>query len=121
VRKHRIPLLILLSLGFACAVCAPALHAKDKPKAPTGRLLTGKVLDKQDNPITNAVVYLVNSQTHEVKTYIVSEDGAFHFPELATNVDYELYAQFKGVKSPTRSVSQFDDRPQINIILRIVK
>jgi hypothetical protein len=97
------------------------LQAKEKPKAPSGRLLTGKVLDKADNPVNNGVVYLINSQTHEVKTYIVSEDGAYHFPELSTNVDYEIYAQFKGVKSATRSVSQFDDRPQINIVLRIGK
>jgi hypothetical protein len=117
LRNRRIALLSILLLVFTCS----ELHAKDKPKAPVGRLLTGKVLDKKDNPIPDAIVYLVNSQTHEVKTYIVSEDGAYHFPELATNVDYELYAQFKGVKSATRAVSQFDDRPQINIVLRILR
>ena len=100
-------------------ITAVAAQPKEKTKAPTGRLLTGKVLDKHDAPITDAVVYLVNSRTHEVKTYIVSEDGAYHFPELSPNVDYEVYAQFRGVKSETRAVSQFDDRTVVNIVLRI--
>lgn len=110
------PAIILLLIS---TVYSSAAFAKDKTKAPVGRLLTGRVLDKHDNPVTDAVVYLINSRTHEVKTYIVSEDGNYHFPELSTNVDYEVYAQFKGVKSETRTVSQFDDRPQVNIILRM--
>jgi hypothetical protein len=76
-------------------------------------------LDKHDNQLMDAVVYLTNTRTHAVKTYIVSADGAYHFPELSPNIDYEVYAQYKGVKSDTKTVSQFDDRSQVNIILRI--
>jgi len=115
VRKRYAAALLLLLVGIASASPYP----KDKNKAAVGRLLTGKVLDKHDGPIADAVVYLTNTHTHEVKTYIVSEDGAYHFPELSPNVDYEVYAQFKGVKSDTRTVSQFDDRTQVNIVLKI--
>ena len=65
--------------------------------APT-RLLTGKVLDHSDNALPNAVVYLTNTRNRAVKTYIVGPDGAFRFPALAPNVDYEVYAQFQGRK-----------------------
>jgi hypothetical protein len=34
-------------------------------------------------------------------------------------VDYEVYAQLNGHKSDTKSVSQFDDRPQVYIDLKI--
>jgi hypothetical protein len=115
VNKRRIAAFLILLTSIAAAGPYP----KEKTKAPVGRLLTGKVLDKHDGPIPDAVVYLTNSHTHEIKTYIVSEDGAYHFPELSPNVDYEVYAQFKGVKSDTRTVSQFDDRSQVNIVLRI--
>jgi len=115
VNKRQLAALLVLLMGFL----AFAAYSKEKTKAPLGRLLTGKVLDKHDAAITDAVVYLVNSRTHEVKTYIVSEDGAYHFPELSPNVDYEVYAQFKGTKSETRTVSQFDDRTVVNIVLRI--
>lgn len=92
---------------------------KDKEKAAPGRLLTGKVLDKRDNVVVDAVVYLSNTRTHTVTTYIVGPDGTYRFPELPPNVEFEVYAQFKGVRSDTKTVSQFDDRKQVNIVLRI--
>jgi Carboxypeptidase regulatory-like domain len=105
--------LMLAVLAASPTVCA----AKDK--AAPGRLLTGKVLDKHDNAVVDAVVYLTNTRTHTVTTYIIGPDGTYRFPELSPNVEYELYAQFKGQKSDAKTVSQFDDRKQINIVLRI--
>src|SRR5271163_1612634 len=99
-------------------MCVAAYAAPDKKDKAQGRLLYGKVLDQQDNPVINAVVYLTNTRTHAVKTYIVGQDGTYRFPGLTT-VDYEVYAQYSGRKSDTKSVSQFDDRPQVYIDLRI--
>lgn len=115
MKKCRIMALTLLLLGLVAA--ANPGYAKDK--GATGRLLTGKVLDRRDSPLPDAVVYLSNMRTHAVKSYIVGPDGAYHFPELSPNIDYEIYAQYKGQKSETKTVSQFDDRKQVNIILRI--
>lgn len=93
-------------------------YAKDKDSS-SGRLLNGRVLDRQDNPVPDAVVYLSNARTRAVKTYIVGESGTYDFPALAPNVDYEVYAQYRGHKSDTKTVSQFDDRKTVSIILRI--
>jgi hypothetical protein len=86
---------------------------------PTSRTLTGSVLDKADKPISDAVVYLKNTKTLAIKTYISQKDGTYRFPELALNVDYEIYAQKSGDKSKTKTLSQFDDRgkPTINLQL----
>lgn len=97
---------------------AVSLPAKDKDTSP-GRLLTGKVLDKQDNPLPNAIVYVTDTRTRAVKTFIVGDDGEYRFPALAANVDYEVYAQLNGKSSDTKRVSQFDDRKVVNILLRI--
>ncbi|MGH9500824.1 MAG: carboxypeptidase-like regulatory domain-containing protein [Terriglobales bacterium] len=119
-RRSAVVLGMLLFIGvIAISVSGAAPNTpKDKDRS-TGRMLTGKVLDKRDNPITDAVVYLSDTRTHAVKTYIVGPDGNFRFPELAPNVDFEVYAQYKGLKSDTKAVSQFDDHRQINIVLRI--
>lgn len=106
---------IVLGLSFF----ANTASAKDKDKGDSGRMLTGRVVDKQDNALSSAVVYLSNTRTRAVKSYIVGPDGAYHFPELSPNIDYEVYAQFKDQKSDTKTVSQFDDRKQVNINLRI--
>jgi Carboxypeptidase regulatory-like domain len=110
---------VVLVLLFAVIPAALSYTPKDKEKAQAGRLLTGKVLDRQDGPLADSVVYLSDTRTHAVKTYITGPDGAYHFPALSLNTDYELYAQCKGKKSDTKTVSQFDTRQQVNINLKI--
>ena len=111
-----ISLLLLFSVGV---VASPPPQFGNRPKADTTRLLTGKVLDHSDSPLPNAVVYLTNTRTRAVKTYIVSQDGTYRFPALQPNLDYEVYAQHNGRKSDVKSVSQFDDRQQVSINLKI--
>jgi len=109
---------ILLAALLTITLFALPSFAKEKDTTP-GRLLIGKVLDKQDNPVANAVVYVTDSRTRAVKTYIVGADGTYRFPALAANVDYEIYAQVNGKTSDTKKMSQFDDRKQVKIDLRI--
>jgi hypothetical protein len=108
----------LIAGALLLVISVVATAAPDKKDKQEGRLLYGKVLDKQDNPVAGAIVYLTNTRTHAVKTYIIGQDGTYRFPGLST-VDYEVYAQYNGHKSDTKSVSQFDDRPQVYIDLRI--
>lgn len=83
------------------------------------RVLTGVVMDKSDQPIPNAVVYLKNEKTLSVRTFFAQKDGTYRFPQLERNVDYEVYAELDGKRSDTKTVSQFDDRNAPHINLRI--
>jgi len=108
-----------LIAGAVLMMLSVVAHAApDKKDKQQGRLLYGKVLDQQDNPVVGAIVYLTNTRTHAVKTYIVGQEGTYRFPGLTT-VDYEVYAQHNDRKSDTKSVSQFDDRSQVYIDLKI--
>ena len=109
--------LSLLLLFSASLIAAPQFGSR--PKQENTRLLTGRVLDRSDNPVPNSVVYLTNTRTRAVKTYIVSQDGAYRFPALQHNLDYEVYAQSGGRKSAVKTVSQFDDRSEVSINLKI--
>ena len=64
-------------------------------------------------------VISADSRTRAVKTYIVGPDGIYRFPALASNVDYEIYAQMNGKSSDTKKMSQFDDRKVVSIVLKI--
>jgi hypothetical protein len=118
---------VITVLAMACALVVALAGASssalgagfDKKDKTVGRLLFGKVLDPQDNPLPDSVVYVTNTRTRAVKTYIVGPDGTYRFPALSTAVDYEVYAQYKGHKSETKSVSQFDDRSQVYLDLKI--
>lgn len=104
---------LVLVAGVAFAI------PKDKNADSSGRVLTGKVIDRQDNPLPKAVVYLTNTRTRAVKTYIVGDDGAYRFPALSPNIDYEVFAEYNGRKSDTKTASQFDSRSQVFINLKI--
>ncbi len=114
-------LLVVFSaaLSSTFVLAAPAPQFGRSSKQDKTRLLTGKVLDAGDNPLPNAVVYLTNTHTRSVKTYIVGPDGTYRFPALQPSVDYEVYAQYDNRKSGTKTVSQFDDRPQLYISLKV--
>jgi hypothetical protein len=104
--------MLLASIAVAAS---PPFHKKSD----TSRLLTGRVTDHGDTTLPNAIVYLSNTRTRAVKTYIVGQEGTYRFPSLSPNVDYEVYAQFNGKKSDTKTVSQFDNRQTVNINLKI--
>jgi hypothetical protein len=116
MKRHSV---ILLAILLAMAPLATSYTPKDKSKSEAGRLVSGKVIDRQDGPLGDSVVYLSDTRTHAVKTYITGPDGAYHFPALSLNTDYEVYAQYKGRKSETKTVSQFDNRQYVNINLRV--
>ena len=69
-------------------------------------------MDKNDKPVPEAIVYLKNTKTLAMKTYIAQKDGTYRFPELSNNIDYEVYAEKNGLKSngqdaePVRRPSQ---------------
>lgn len=121
MNRHRSVINAATLVSLVLIVFCVALYATPDKKGDkaTGRLLYGKVLDGDDNPLPDAVVYVTNTRTRAIKTYIVGKDGVYRFPALTAAVDYEVYAQFNGHKSDTKSVSQFDDRSEVYLVLKI--
>ena len=119
MNRHRSVITATTLFCLFVVSCSVANAAPDKKDKSAGRLLFGKVLDRQDNPLPDAVVYVTNTRTRAVKTYIVGSDGSYRFPALSGAVDYEVYAQYKGRKSDTKAVSQFDDRSQVYMDLKV--
>ena len=108
----------LLILALAVGTAADQTKEQKKKEAQL-KTVKGQVLDSDDNPISEAVVYLKNMRTLAVKTYISDDKGNYHFSGLDPNVDYELHASYKGQSSPTRTVSSFDTRKEITLHLKI--
>jgi hypothetical protein len=109
----------LIASALLLVVALAAHAAPEKKNNRQGRLLFGKVLDQHDDPVPRAIVYLTDTRTHAVKTYIAGPDGSYRFPGLSVTADYEVYAQHDSDKSEAKSVSQFDDRPEVYIDLKI--
>jgi protocatechuate 3,4-dioxygenase beta subunit len=114
-------LLAMTALALACvaAVAMPEAAEMMQRGGQESRTLVGHVYDRQEAPVAKAIVYLKNTKTLVIKTYITDTDGSYRFPALATNVDYEVYAEKQGARSDTKTLSSFDSRKQANITLKL--
>jgi hypothetical protein len=108
---------LLWLLLLACAASCPPGFAQNLGQAV--RVVQGLVRDSSDQLQANAVVYLQDQKSLEVRTYITEADGHYRFGQLSSDVDYQLWAEYKGHKSKTRSISSFDSKKQFNFDLKI--
>ena len=109
-------LVVIIALGIAFALPAAS---QDKKGDAELRTIRGTVLDKDENPRASGVVYLVNTKTQAVKTYIADDAGNYRFSGLDPNVDYEVHAESGDMTSATRTVSSFDSRRDVELVLKL--
>ena len=110
-----------LALLTLMALAATALFAQGKGKGRESELRTvrGTVIDKQETPVDSAIVYLKNVHTQEITTHLSDNEGQFRFSGLDLNVDYEIHAEHDGWTSSARSVSNFDNRKEFVLTLKL--
>lgn len=112
-------LIIVTALALCVGMRAVAQDAKHEAQLRTVR---GVVADKSsEDPVPSSVVFLKNTRTNAVRSYIADEQGNYRFSGLDPNVDYEIHAEKDGAKSTTRTVSSFDNKKEIVINLKLDK
>jgi hypothetical protein len=119
-------LLIIFTALFLIFFAVVPSRAQEESKAQKKaeaqlKTLHGSVIDKNENPVPSSVVYLKNVKSQAVKTYIADETGSYRFSGLDPNVDYEIHAEHDGLTSSTRTVSSFDTRRDIEVVLKLGK
>ncbi|MBT9331103.1 carboxypeptidase-like regulatory domain-containing protein [Paracidobacterium acidisoli] len=85
----------------------------------TQKSVQGKVYSSDSKPVTGAIVYLENSSTKDIKTFISTADGSYRFGQISGDSDYTLWAAWKSRKSPSKEISSFDSRKTLIIDLHI--
>ena len=110
---------VLVLLPVSVYSLSMAAGSQKKSKAEPMRALTGHVIGSQSEPLEKAIVYLKNTKTLAIKTYISDPDGGYRFPALMPNIDYEVHAEFNGEHSETRTLSGLDTRKQLDVTLHI--
>ena len=116
------PALTALAVALACMPASTPAQTniqKGPTHNPIERIATGQVVNKGGSPIGGAVVYLKDSRTSSVKTYIADQDGNFRFGELSQDTDYELWAESNGVRSKSREISSFDNESKFYFVFKV--
>jgi len=111
------PQMVLVASLATFFASAPAAQ-DNKGEAPL-RTVHGTTVDKDDNPVSSSVVYLLNVKTQAIITRITDGSGAYRFSGLDPNVDYEVHAEHDDLISSTRTISSFDSRRDIEVILKL--
>ena len=81
------------------------------------RSVKGTVSDQNGKNLPGAVVYLKDTRSAHIRSYIARKNGAYQFHSLSPDIDYELSARFEGVTSSTKSLSRFDSEKTATIDL----
>lgn len=105
------------AIALLAVLFGPVLAIAQAAKAP--RIVQGRVVGETEEPVAGAVVYLKDLRKLTIKSYISAADGTYRFGQLNPDTDYELWADHKGKKSPTKTVSSFDTKKVLDINLRL--
>lgn len=93
--------------------------AVETTKVPQLRTVEGMVAREDGKPLQGAVVYLQDSKSLAVRSYLSDAQGRFHFRQLSMSADYDLWAELNGKRSKTKSISQFNSKPDLKYRLKV--
>jgi hypothetical protein len=111
----------LFCVAFTLLLVASVVVAQDAKHEAQLRTVHGVVTDKSEAPLTSAVVFLKNTRSNVVRSYITDEAGNYRFSGLDLNADYEIHAEKDGAASAKRNVSSFDSKKDLVLNLKIDK
>ena len=114
-------LLMTLILVLLAPLAGAQMFGGRKDESAAPRTLTGRVLDKGEQPVAGAIVSLKNMRTLAVVSFISEEDGGYRFHNLSPSVDYEVRAESQGRHSVPKTLSSFDTHKQAHITLKLDK
>jgi hypothetical protein len=115
VNRKLIAVAVLLAWVLAAG---SGLHAAANNGTGT-RTLQGQIMKNSEAPLPGAVVYLKNTKTLAVRSFISDAGGNYRFTSLSPNIDYEVHAEYQGQKSDTKTLSSFDSRTTATINLKL--
>ena len=114
--------LALLLIATLSIAATPQDKDKEAAKHESSlKSVRGLVTDKGESPIAASVVFLKNTRSNAIRSYIADDAGNYRFSGLDPNVDYEIHAEKDVAKSQTRAISSFDSKKEIVINLKIDK
>jgi hypothetical protein len=89
------------------------------PAKETGRVIRGRVTDKNGEPVNGAMVE-ARAPGGSPVTAATDEQGIYSIAGLKLTADYEVRARKDGLTPATRKLSQYDSRKEVylNFLLR---
>ena len=110
-----IVLILLMYLPVAAQVFPLPNPSKKRPDVVLPKNIHGVVQDAKGRPITGAKVFIKDLKAQTVQTRLTDASGSYQILALPPTIDYEVYTEYNGKKSESRTVSGFVNR-QDNVL-----
>ena len=81
--------------------------------------MDGEVVDKGGAPLPGAVVYIEDTKSMTIKSYLTDDKGHYHFAQLSLTTDYDLWAKLNEAHSKTKHISSFNSKPDLDYTLKV--
>ncbi len=107
---------LALGVGPVARLACPAAQAQQNYGQ---RVVEGTVQDADSADVAGATVFLRNTKTKAIRSYTSAKDGRFRFVQVNMSDDCDLWAEKDGKKSPTKTVSSWDTRKDVQEILKL--
>ena len=111
--------LVCLCIGAAVFTMPRSAAASPQVATPAQRTVLGTVLNSAGTPADQAVVYLQDTKTMVIRSYVANGGGHFHFNQLSPDTDYQVWAEVNKHRSKTRTVSMFSSHLKFTYTLKI--
>ena len=85
------------------------------------RSLSGTVVDQHREPLKGAVVEVENLGDMQVQSFLTDAAGHYSFKRLDGGADYSYWAQYRGHKSRSRTLSKFSAKmaPVVTLVIKL--
>jgi len=100
----------LVLLCFSASLEAQLFPKTRRDTGPKPKNVHGIVQDVRGKPLSGARVFVKNMKTNVIRTLETDQKGEYKVFGLPPDVDYELYADFKGKSSDKRVISSYLNR-----------
>lgn len=108
-----------LCLFVPLAVVPARGAAPPQLKTPAERVVEGTVVNDSGAPYDGAVVYLQDTKTMIIRSYVANNGGKFHFNQLSPGTDYEVWAEMNKHRTKKKTISMFSSHLKFTFKFKI--
>lgn len=106
---------LTLSVGPIPRFAVPSAEAQNLGQ----RVIQGVVVDANSAEVSEATVFLRNVKTKAIRSFTTEKGGRFRFVQVNMTEDFDLWADKDGKKSPTKTITSWDTRKDVEEVLRL--
>lgn len=107
-----------LLCSLLATLCLLLLPALTRAQSFSRRDISG-IVTLDGKIVSNATVFLQDTKTRDVRSFISTANGSFSFAQVGMIDDYQLWAQKDAHKSKTHAISSFDTRTEVHLELKL--